>query len=120
MPKMFYKIGEVSHLLGIDSATLRYWERAFPMLKPRKNSAGHRIYSSRDMELITKIVKLLHEEGYTLNGAKKRLGVSPAEDCAPVQPEQISEEERLRSRMRGAKKLASEILTLLDRQKGLE
>ena len=117
---MFYKIGEVSRMLGIDSATLRFWERAFPMLRPRKNSAGHRIYSSRDMELITNIAKLLHEEGYTLSGAKKRLGVSSVGDREPVQPEQVSEEERLKLRIKDARKLASEILTLLDRQKRLE
>jgi len=71
--KLFYKIGDVSRLTGLEPYVLRYWETEFPMLKPRKNRGGQRVYLRKDIDLILKIKQMLHREGYTIVGAKKRL-----------------------------------------------
>ena len=71
--KLFYKIGEVSRLTGLEAYVLRYWETEFPMLKPRKNRGGQRVYLRKEIDLIMKIKHMLHEEGYTILGARKKL-----------------------------------------------
>lgn len=69
----FYAIGEVCELFGIKPHVLRYWETVFPALKPPKNRAGNRVYRQRDMELIALIQHLVHEERYTIEGARARI-----------------------------------------------
>lgn len=71
--KLFYRIGEVADMVGIQSHVLRYWETEFPQLRPQKNRSGHRIYEKRDIELIRKIKSLLYDHGYTIPGAQKEL-----------------------------------------------
>ena len=71
--KLFYKIGDVSRLTGLEPYVLRYWETEFPMLKPRKNRGRQRVYLRKDIDLILRIKQILHQEGYTIVGAKKRL-----------------------------------------------
>ena len=75
--KMFYKIGEVSKLTGLESYVLRFWENEFPFLHPRKNEGGQRVYLQKDVALILKIKSMLYEEGYTIAGAKKVLKQTP-------------------------------------------
>lgn len=71
--KLYYKIGEVCRLMEIQPHVLRYWESEFSVLRPKKNSAGQRVYSERDLSLLRKIRQLLHNEGFTIAGARKRL-----------------------------------------------
>ncbi len=71
--KLFFKIGEVSSITKLEPHILRYWETEFPSLRPRKNDSGQRLYVKRDVELVLKIKKLLYEDGYTIQGAKKEL-----------------------------------------------
>ena len=71
--KHFYKIGEVADLIGVKPHVLRYWESEFPSLRPMKTRGAHRVYKKRDVELAMLIRRLLHDEGYTTPGAKKRL-----------------------------------------------
>ncbi len=71
--KLFFKIGEVCELAGVQAHVLRYWESEFPMLAPQKNRAGQRVYRKRDVEIALKIKELLYEDQYTIAGAKKRL-----------------------------------------------
>jgi len=71
--KLFYRIGDVSEITGIKAHVLRYWESEFSGLHPRKNRAGQRIYERRDVELVLEIKRLLHEQRYTISGAKKFL-----------------------------------------------
>lgn len=73
--KIFFKIGEVCDLVGVQPHVLRYWETEFPMLSPQKNRAGQRTYRRRDVEIALRIKELLYEELYTIAGAKKRLSV---------------------------------------------
>ena len=71
--KLFFKIGEVCELAGVQAHVLRYWETEFPMLAPQKNRAGQRTYRRRDVEMALRIKALLYDEQYTIAGAKKKL-----------------------------------------------
>ncbi|MGC2423859.1 MAG: MerR family transcriptional regulator [Nitrospirota bacterium] len=75
--KLFYKIGEVSRLAQVEPYILRYWENEFPVLSPRKSSGGQRVYQQKDLDLVLSIKRMLHEEGYTIAGARKKI----AERC---------------------------------------
>ncbi len=71
--KLFFKIGEVCDISGVQAHVLRYWESEFPMLAPQKNRAGQRTYRKRDVEMVLRIKELLYEDQYTIAGAKKKL-----------------------------------------------
>lgn len=71
--KLYFKIGEVCEIVGVQAHVLRYWETEFPMLTPQKNRAGQRTYRRRDVEMALRVRELLYEEQYTIAGAKKRL-----------------------------------------------
>ncbi len=71
--KLFYKIGEVSKITGLEPYVLRYWETEFPVLSPRKNKGGQRAYQQKDIELILRIKRMLYEEGFTISGARKKI-----------------------------------------------
>ena len=73
MKKLYYSISEVSKITDLEQYVLRYWETEFEQLKPAKNLAGNRIYTNKDIKLIFQIKKLLREEKYTIEGAKKLL-----------------------------------------------
>lgn len=74
--RLFYKIGEISELLELEAYVLRYWETEFPFLKPRKNKAGQRVYTRKDLEIILQIKNLLYMEGYTIAGVRKKFSES--------------------------------------------
>ncbi len=74
--KLFYKIGEVSQLTGLEAYVLRFWESEFPALHPKKSKGNQRVYTKREIDLILEIKKLLYQEGMTIAGAKKKLGGS--------------------------------------------
>jgi len=76
--KLFYKIGEVCSLTDTQPYVLRFWESEFPQLAPRKNRTGQRLYRHRDVEMVLEIKKLLYDEGYTIAGARKKLGMENA------------------------------------------
>ena len=71
--KLFFKIGEVSDLAGIEQYVLRYWEEEIEALKPKKNKSGQRLYQKKDVELIFEIKQLLYAEKFTVAGARKKL-----------------------------------------------
>ncbi|MGE5498689.1 MAG: MerR family transcriptional regulator [Syntrophothermus sp.] len=71
--KLYYSISEVSKITGLEQYVLRYWENEFEELRPAKNRAGNRIYTNKDIQVILKIKKLLKDEKYTIEGAKKLL-----------------------------------------------
>ncbi|MDA2927420.1 MerR family transcriptional regulator [Acidobacteria bacterium AH-259-G07] len=71
--KLFYKIGEICRICGIQPHVLRYWETEFTLLSPAKNRAGQRIYREKDLRLIQTIQQLLYEQGYTIAGANQKL-----------------------------------------------
>jgi DNA-binding transcriptional MerR regulator len=71
--KLFFKIGEVSRLTGLEAYVLRYWETEFPSLRPRKSGGGQRVYTRKDVEFVLQIKQMLYEQGFTIAGARKRL-----------------------------------------------
>ena len=71
--KLYYSISEVSQMTGLEQYVLRFWEKEFPTLKPKKNRAGNRVYTSRDIEEINRINHLRSSEKLTIEGARKRL-----------------------------------------------
>ncbi len=86
-PKLYFRIGEVAGLVGVEPHVLRYWEREFRSIRPSKSAKGQRVYSRRDVENLMRVRELLYGEGFTIAGAKKRLrekGVEPREpDSSP-------------------------------------
>jgi DNA-binding transcriptional MerR regulator len=84
--KLYYRIGEVSDLVGVEPHVLRYWETEFRSIRPQKSRKGQRIYSRRDVDRLLKVKDLLYTHGFTIAGARRRLretGVEPpsAEDA---------------------------------------
>jgi len=73
MKKLYYSISEVSKITELEQYVLRYWETEFDNLNPAKNLAGNRIYTNKDIKLILYIKRLLRDEKYTIEGAKKLL-----------------------------------------------
>jgi DNA-binding transcriptional MerR regulator len=71
--KLYYSIGEVAQLTGLDQHVLRYWETEFEGLHPNKNRGGRRIYTEQDIALVRRIQQLLRDEKYTIEGAKQVL-----------------------------------------------
>ena len=71
--KIFYKIGEVSVITGLEPYVIRYWETEFPILHPRKSRGGQRIYLKKDLENILRIKQMLYDEGFTISGARRVL-----------------------------------------------
>jgi DNA-binding transcriptional MerR regulator len=70
--KLYFRIGEVASLVGVDAHVLRYWESEFRM-KPHRSSSGQRLYRKQDLARFYRIKRLLHDEGYTISGARKVL-----------------------------------------------
>ena len=82
--KLYFKIGEVSALLKLKPHVLRYWETEFDILNPGKAPSRHRLYKRKDVELLLQIKQLLYTEGYTIEGARKKLKQrDPANDEPP-------------------------------------
>lgn len=71
--KLYFKIGEVSKLAGVVPHVLRYWESEFDAIKPRRTNANQRMYKRDDVDLILTIKTLLHDQGYTISGARHYL-----------------------------------------------
>lgn len=71
--KLYYSISEVSELFDLNASTLRFWEKEFDVLKPTKNKKGNRLFTKKDIEHIAKIVELVKQKGFTIQGAKEQL-----------------------------------------------
>jgi DNA-binding transcriptional MerR regulator len=71
--KLYFKIGEVAKIVGVKPYVLRYWETEFSIIRPGKTRSQHRLYRRRDVEALIEIKRLLHNERYTIEGAKRRL-----------------------------------------------
>ena len=103
--KLFFKIGEVCELAGIEPYVLRFWETEFPFLAPPKSKSGHRVYRRKDVEMVLKVKELLYERGFTIAGARRQLSRKRAPEG--------SERDRALIQVRDGLR---EILTLLRRK----
>jgi DNA-binding transcriptional MerR regulator len=75
--KLYFKVGEVSAIVGVPAYVLRFWESEFNKIKPKRTPSGQRLYRKRDVELILKIKQLLYEKKFTIQGAKQHLKTTP-------------------------------------------
>lgn len=74
MEKIYYSISEVADMFEINQSNLRFWEKEFKQLNPKRNSKGTRFYTKEDIEIIKQIMFLVNEQNLTLQGAKRKLG----------------------------------------------
>ena len=94
--KLYYRIGEVSEIVGVEPHVLRYWETEFRSIRPQKSRKGQRIYSRRDVEKLITVKDLLYSHGFTIAGARKKLREGGAEPAAPeVQEKRVTLRTRL-------------------------
>jgi len=83
--KLYYRIGEVSDLVGVEPHVLRYWETEFRSIRPQKSRKGQRIYSRRDVDRLLKVKDLLYTHGFTIAGARRRLRETGLEPPTPAE-----------------------------------
>lgn len=84
--RMYWSIGEVAEDLGVNTSLLRYWEKEFGTLRPKRTNKGDRLYTRNDILQLKRIQFLVKEKGFTLQGAKNQLRKSEAPKPAPVAP----------------------------------
>ncbi|MBS1491938.1 MAG: MerR family transcriptional regulator [Bacteroidetes bacterium] len=109
MKKLYYSISEVSKITELEQYVLRYWETEFEQLKPAKNLSGNRIYTNKDIQLILKIKKLLRDEKYTVEGAKKMLKTFASDEAIEAE-----RSEAAASNLKSVKSPAQGELSLFD------
>jgi len=108
--KLYFKIGEVSGLLGVEPHVLRYWESEFTGLSPKKSGTGHRLYRRKDVEILLRIKHLLYEKRFTIEGARQAL---QAEAKAPKPVRRVQQELFTSDPLPEIRKELTEILALL-------
>ena len=77
--KKYYKIGEVAKAFGVNTSHIRFWEKEFDIIKPKKNAKGNRLFTKEDVDSFKLIYNLVKERGFTLEGAKQKLKKNPEE-----------------------------------------
>jgi DNA-binding transcriptional MerR regulator len=109
--KLYYRIGEVAGIVGVEPHVLRYWETEFRSIRPQKSAKGQRIYSRRDVETLLKVKELLYAHRFTIAGARRKLREGGIEPAAPA--DGVSSEEA--GRMRDALlSIRGDLVALLD------
>ena len=71
--KLYYTIGEVAHMFDVNTSLIRFWEKEFDIIKPKRNNKGNRLFTKQDVENFYIIYHLVKERGLTLDGAKKKM-----------------------------------------------
>jgi DNA-binding transcriptional MerR regulator len=84
--KLFFRIGEVSQLVGVEPYVLRYWESEFPGLSPKKSNTGQRMFRRKDVEMLLNIKQLLYDKKFTIEGARKALKSGKGEPVVVAKP----------------------------------
>jgi DNA-binding transcriptional MerR regulator len=111
--KLYFKIGEVSELLGVEPYVLRYWESEFAVLSPKKSGTGHRLYRRKDVELLLRIKHLLYEKRFTIEGARQSLHAESRAPKARAAPKRLQQELFFEDPLPEIRRELSEILGLL-------
>lgn len=83
--KLYYSIGEVSKIFGVNASLIRFWENEFSILKPHKNKKGNRLFTQKDLDNLHIIYHLVKEKGYTLEGAKNKLKEKTVGSSDPIE-----------------------------------
>ena len=111
--KLYFRIGEVANIVGVEPHVLRYWETEFRSVKPEKSRKGQRVYSRRDVDVLLKVKDLLYGHRYTIAGAKRKLrseGLEPVDESDPV----VQEVRRLRDTLTTLRSDLSQAIDELD------
>src|SRR5687768_15451499 len=95
-PKLYYRIGEVAGLVGVEPHVLRYWETEFRSIRPQKSAKGQRVYTRRDVETLLKVKELLYAHRFTIAGARRKLREGGLEPPGPDDAS-VEEVQRMRS-----------------------
>jgi len=118
--RLYFRIGDVSQLVGVEPYVLRFWESEFPMLQPKKSKTGHREYKRKDVQLLLEIKRLLYDEGFTIPGARKamrdkvRAGRSKKRDSnGQPQLSLLAEPSKLQAGLEKVKKELQDLAALL-------
>jgi DNA-binding transcriptional MerR regulator len=114
--KLYYRIGEVAGIVGVEPHVLRYWETEFRSIRPQKSAKGQRVYTRRDVETLLKVKELLYAHRFTIAGARRKLREGGLE---PPGPEDASVEEVQRMR-RALLDIRGEVAVLIDELRELE
>ncbi len=109
--KLYYRIGEVAGIVGVEPHVLRYWETEFRSVRPQKSAKGQRIYSRRDVETLLKVKDLLYAHRFTIAGARRKLREGGVEPALPEDGATSEEAQRMRDALLA---IRSEILVLMD------
>jgi len=97
--KLYYSISEVSELFDLNASTLRFWEKEFDVLKPTKNKKGNRLFTKKDIENIARIVELVKQKGFTIQGAKEQLKEKSALRTSGTNVEVIEKLKSIRAKL---------------------
>lgn len=111
--RMFFRIGDVSSITGVETHVLRFWETEFPALAPGKTAKGQRQYRRKDVETVLTIKRLLYEEGYTIPGARKALRSRERVEDSPRPAEPLAERQVPRPSLQEVRTKLQQILELL-------
>ena len=106
LTKLYYSIGEVADMFNVNTSLIRFWEKEFVIIQPKKNRKGNRLFTPKDIETFNKIYHLVKTEGYTIEGAKKALKIkstlTPSESVsAPASTKKSPEKEDLIQKLEG-------------------
>lgn len=111
--KLYFRIGEVAELVGVEPHVLRYWEREFRAIRPTKSAKGQRVYSRRDVENLMRVRELLYGQRFTIAGAKRKLQQAP--DEPPPAPAPTLRVDDVREKLRAIVSDIEAFLAALDR-----
>jgi DNA-binding transcriptional MerR regulator len=111
LTKLYYSIGEVAVMFSVNASLIRFWEKEFPVIQPKKSKKGNRMFSPKDLDNFNKIYILVKEKGYTLDGAKKAMkqpstpSPTKEENQTPSQTHIVEKLEQIKERLINLKKM---------------
>jgi DNA-binding transcriptional MerR regulator len=108
--KLYYRIGEVAGIVGVETHVLRYWETEFRSIRPQKSAKGQRVYTRRDVETLLKVKELLYSHRFTIAGARRKLREGGVEPPDPSEKSGV-DAERVREKLL---EIRTEVVALLE------
>ena len=95
--KLYYSIGEVAQMFDVNTSLIRFWEKEFVVIRPKKNKKGNRMFTKKDVDNFHLIYHLVKEKGYTLKGAKETLALDNKKDKVDTEMEVVKTLKDVRS-----------------------
>lgn len=99
LEKLYYSIGEVANMFEVNNSLIRFWEKEFTIVKPKKNKKGNRLFTQKDIRNFQRIYRLVKIEGYTLEGAKQKLRKKEKQNIEPNNNEVVQLLEALKKEL---------------------